>query len=331
MSRLFRRDLLLYALRKALMVIPLLIGVITLIFVLIEISPGSAVDQFINEDTTPEVRDRLMVQWQLDKPAYIRYLLMMKNVMMLDFGASMSQQRPVFDAILEFLPNTLLLSSITLLTIYPVGLVLGTLQGVRQGKPIDTGISLSSLFFYSMPSFWLALMLQLIFGRYLQLLPISGMHDAVSYEYMTNSEAFFDRLKYLVMPGVAMGVAHAAGVARYMRSSLLEVIRQDYIRTARAKGLPERVVIVRHAIRNALLPMVTLFGLSLPMVFSGSVLVEYTFAWPGMGRLIVEAIRSQDTPLLIACFFVFTLVVSFGSLATDLVYALIDPRIRFDK
>jgi peptide/nickel transport system permease protein len=146
---------------------------------------------------------------------------------------------------------------------------------------------------------------------------------------MTPSEQMWDRALHLVLPGVAMGVAHAAAVARYMRSSLLEIIRQDYIRTARAKGLSEWRVITRHAMGNALLPIITLFGLSLPHVFSGSVLVESVFAWPGMGRLIVSAIFSQDTPLIIACFFVYTLVVAAGSLLADLLYAVADPRIRF--
>ena len=137
-----------------------------------------------------------------------------------------------------------------------------------------------------------------------------------------------DRLKHLLLPGLALGIASAAGTARYMRSSMLEVIRLDYIRTARAKGLPERTVVFKHALRNALLPIVTLLGLSLPYLFSGSVLVEIIFAWPGMGRLIVGAIFTQDTPLIIACFFVFSLMVVAGNLVADILYSIVDPRIR---
>ena len=145
---------------------------------------------------------------------------------------------------------------------------------------------------------------------------------------MTPGEKFVDRLQHILLPGIALGLASAAGTARYMRSSMLEVIRLDYIRTARAKGLPERTVVFKHAMRNALIPIVTLLGLSLPYLFSGSVLVEYIFAWPGMGRLIIEAIRSQDTPVITGCFFVFTLMVVIGNLLADILYSIVDPRIR---
>jgi peptide/nickel transport system permease protein len=154
------------------------------------------------------------------------------------------------------------------------------------------------------------------------------MVDAVEHDFMTVPEKLVDRLQHLILPGVALGVASAAGTARYMRSSMLEVIRQDYVRTARAKGLSERKVVFKHALRNALLPIVTLLGLSLPFLFSGSVLIEIIFAWPGMGRVIVGAIFAQDTPLIIACFFVFTMVVVLGNLVADLLYSLVDPRIR---
>ncbi len=319
-----------YILRKVLLAIPLLIGVSTLIFFLIELSPGTVADKFFTPDTSPEVREMIVAKYGLDRPAFVRYLLMMKNLMVLDFGVSMVQERPVFAIVMEALPNTLLLSAVTLLVIYPTGILLGTIQGVRQGSVADTGISLTSLFFYSMPSFWLALMLQLTLTMRWDLLPTSGMFNVVWYDDMTTWERIWDRARHIVLPGLAMGVASAAGTARYMRSSLLEVIRQDYIRTARAKGLPEYKVVGKHAIRNAMLPIITLIGLSLPYLFSGSVLVETIFAWPGMGRLIVNAIFSHDTPVIIACFFVFTLVVVLGNLLADVAYAFVDPRIKYD-
>ncbi|MBW1879581.1 MAG: ABC transporter permease [Deltaproteobacteria bacterium] len=319
-----------YILRKLLLAIPLLWGVVTIIFFLIELSPGSVADHFFTPETTPEVREMIIAKYGLDQPAFFRYLLMLRNLAMLDFGHSMVQERPVFDMVMEALPNTLILSAVTLMIIFPTGILLGTVQGVRQGRPVDTGISIGSLFFYSMPSFWLALMLQLIFTMHWKLLPTSGMYDMVWYDSLGFGGQLWDRALHLVLPGLAMGLAAAAGTARYMRSSLLEVIRQDYIRTARAKGLPERVVIGKHALRNALLPIITLMGLSLPFLFSGSVLVETIFAWPGMGRLIVNAIFAQDTPTIVACFFVFTLVVVAGNLIADLMYAVIDPRIQYD-
>ncbi len=318
-----------YVVRKVLLAIPLLIGVITLIFGLIELSPGDATDRFFNPETPPEVRQLIEQKWGLDKPAHERYVLMLSNLARGDFGRSIFQERPVFDIIWEALPNTILLSLVSLLIIQFVGVTLGTIQAIRQYTPADAGISIVSLFFYSMPRFWLALMLQLIFALVWPILPSSGMTDAVMHDYMSFGEQLLDYAKHLLLPGCALGIASAAGIARYMRSSLLEVIRQDYIRTAQAKGLPESTVTIKHGMRNALLPIITILGLQLPWLFSGSVLVETIFAWPGMGRLIVEAIFTQDTPVIIACFFVFTLIVVAGNLLADILYAVVDPRIRY--
>jgi peptide/nickel transport system permease protein len=292
----------------------------------------------------------IIAKYALDSPGYVRYFAMLKNLMFFDFGRSMAQERPVVEIIMQSLPNTILLSVVTLFVIYPTGIIVGTIQAVRHNSMVDTTASIGTLVFYSMPSFWLAMMLQLLvaftwsgwieeLGRdgvlsdtvvmYLTL-PFSGMMDQVQYDYMTNFEKFVDRAKHLILPGIAMGLASAGGTARYMRSSLLEVIRQDYIRTARAKGLGERAVVIKHAMRNALLPIVTLMGLSVPFLFSGSVLVETIFAWPGVGRMIITAIYTQDTPLIIACFFVITVLVVAGNLLADIAYAWVDPRIKFD-
>jgi len=343
--------LLKYAVRKLLIAIPLVISVISFIFVLVELSPGSVADKFFTPETTPEVRELIIQKYQLDKPAVVRYVAMLKNLLILDFGQSMTQERPVFDMIFESLPNTILLSAVTLLVTYPMGILLGSIQAVRHNTRLDATISVGALVLYSMPSFWLALMLQLIGGLYWTgwvesmqqagtlsadvagylTLPLSGMSDPYL-EYVDPSlwEVIVDRGKHLLLPGFAMGLAFSGSTARYMRSALLETIRQDYIRTARAKGLRERTVIVKHAMRNALLPVITLMGLSVPFLFSGSVLIEQVFAWPGMGRLILSAIYEQDTPVLIACFFVFTLMVVVGNLLADLAYALVDPRIKYD-
>ena len=323
-----------YIFRKLLLAIPLMLGVITLIFVLVQLSPGDATDRFFTPETPPEVRQMIMTKWGLDQPIHIQYGRMLGNLATGDFGVSIAQERPVFDIIWEKLPNTLLLSAVTLLVMVVTGISLGIAQSIRQYSLFDNLASVLSLFFYSMPSFWLALMLILIFSYHLQtgagepLLPASGMKDAVMYDYMSPLEQFWDRVRHLLLPGVGLGLASSAGMARYMRSSMLEVVQQDYIRTARAKGLSETVVILKHTVRNALLPIITLVGLSLPFLFSGSVLIEYVFAWPGMGRVIVEAIFTQDTPLIIACFFVFTILVVGGNLLADIAYSLVDPRIR---
>ena len=318
-----------YLIRKLLLAIPLVLAVITLIFVLVELSPGDATDRFFTPETPPEVRQLIEQKWGLDQPATTRYFITMKNLMTGDFGRSIFQERPVFDIIAEALPNTVILNLATLLIIQLVGITLGSIQAVRQYSVTDNAISVTSLIFYSMPSFWLALMLQLIFALKWPVLPSSGMTDAVMYDYMTTWEKALDHLKHLILPAGALGLASAAGIARYMRSSLLEVIRQDFVRTARAKGLAERRVIVKHAMRNALLPIITIIGLQLRFLFSGSVLVESIFAWPGMGRLIVQAIFTQDTPVIIACFFVFTLLVVIGNLVADILYSVVDPRIRY--
>jgi peptide/nickel transport system permease protein len=318
---------LLYLLKK-LSLAPLLVwAVVTLIFVLLELSPGDVADKYFNPETPPEVRAMIVAKYHLDDPAGVRYLAMLRNLVTFDFGRSMAQDRPVFDIIWQALPNTVLLSGISLLVTYPTGILVGTLQALRQNRPPDTVASVATLLLYSMPEFWLAMMLQLVAAR-TGLLPTSGMMDPVSYEYMSPSEQLWDRALHLVLPGVAMGLTAAGVTARYMRSSMLEVIRQDYVRTARAKGLREGAVIVRHAMRNAMLPVITLMGLSVPALFSGTLIIETIFAWPGMGRTIVGAIFAQDTPLIIACFYVFTLLVVAGNLLADLAYAWADPRIR---
>ena len=317
-----------YLIRKLTMAIPLVWGVVTLIFLLLQLTPGDATDRFFTPETPPEVREMIEAKWGLDQPVHVQYGRMMGNMLQGDFGRSIAQERPVFDIIMEAVPNTLMLSIVTLVVIFGTGILMGTVQAVKQYSFIDNALSVVSLFFYSMPRFWLALMLVLIFALKLDILPAAGMVDAVEHDYMSPGEQVIDRLRHLLLPGIALGVASAAGTARYMRSSMLEVIRLDYIRTARAKGLGEGTVVFKHALRNALLPIVTLLGLSLPFLFSGSVLVEIIFAWPGMGRLIVGAIFSQDTPLIIACFFVFTLMVVAGNLLADMLYSIVDPRIR---
>ncbi|HSH44468.1 MAG TPA: ABC transporter permease, partial [Longimicrobiales bacterium] len=243
--------------------------------------------------------------------------------------------RPVADIILETLPPTLILAGCTLVLIFLIGVATGVLQAVRQHRAADRVLSVVSLFFYSMPSFWLGLMLMLLFALKAHewglpfALPPTGM-TSVDYEFMGFWGQVGDRLVHLILPVMTLSLVMAAGIARYTRGQMLEVIHQDYIRTARAKGLPERTVMVKHALRNSLLPVITLLGLYLPLLFSGSVFVEVIFSWPGMGRVIVDAIFQRDYPLVMATSFIFALVVVLGSLVADILYALADPRIRYD-
>lgn len=317
-----------YLLSKLVSTFFMLLGVATLVFLLTELAPGTVADKFLSPELSPEQRDLLIAKYGLDKPASTRFILMLKNLATGNLGTSLVYEQPVIDKILEALPRTLILSSLSLLLTYPIGVALGVFQATRQGKLSDSATSLTSLLFYSMPVFWLALLLQL--GAPSIGLPISGEKNPVMYESMAPAAALLDRAKHLVLPLLAMGVASAAAIARYMRSSMLEVIRQDYIRTARAKGLSEKMVIYKHALRNALLPIVTLIGLSLPRLVGGSVLVETVFAWPGMGKLIFDAIGMRDTPLIVGCFLLFAVMVAIGNIVADIAYRFVDPRIRLD-
>lgn len=320
-----------HALRKLLLALPLVWGVITLIFFLMELSPGSIAEAQLSPDASPEVRAIIEAKYGLDRPIHERYLRLLGDLLRFEFGNSHVSQRPVRDEILQRLPATLTLSGAALLIGWPLGIAVGVLQSVRRGKLADSALSVGSLTFYSMPSFWLALVLQLVFSLWWPIFPTSGMNDTMlAYTSPSRLEVWLDSAWHLALPSLALGLAAAASVARYTRSSMLEVLHQDYVRTARAKGLSEARVVLRHALPNALLPLITLFGLSLPVLFSGSVLIENIFAWPGMGQMIVDAIFRKDTPVVIGVFFVFSLVVIAGNLAADLAYAVADPRIRLE-
>lgn len=327
-----------YIVRRLLHAIPLLFGILTLVFVFMHAAPGDPTAIYTQPGVSPEVLEQMRRNWGLDQPLHIQYVKWLASFATGDFGVSLAQHRPVSAIIADRLPNTLILSGASLLVIFAIGIVIGIVQAVRQYSLLDNTLTLAALFIYSMPSFWLGLMLILLLGYKVHQVgwwpdvlqfPPSGMTDT-NYDLYGFWAKLGDRLHHLVLPTIALGVSSAASVARYMRSSMLEVIRQDYIRTARAKGLPERKVILRHALKNALLPIISLLGLYLPFLFSGAVLVEYVFAWPGMGRAIVDAILQRDYPVVMATSFLFAVMVVVGNLIADMLYAVVDPRIRYD-
>jgi peptide/nickel transport system permease protein len=327
-----------YIIRRLLQAIPLLLGILTLVFLVMHAAPGDPTAMFMRPGVSPEVLDQMRQNWGLDQPIHIQYLKWMKSFLTGDFGVSLTQNRPVTAILSERIPNTLILSGTAILLIFGIGIVLGIVQAVRQYSLLDNLLTLGALFIYSMPSFWLGLMLILIFAYKVYQVdwwpdalrfPASGM-TSVSYDLLGGWGKLSDRLHHLVLPSIALGVSSAASVSRYMRSSMLEVVRQDYIRTARAKGLPERSVILKHALKNALLPIITLLGLYLPFLFSGAVLVEVVFAWPGMGKVIVDAIYQRDYPVVMATTFAFAVMVVMANLLADLLYAVVDPRIRYE-
>jgi peptide/nickel transport system permease protein len=324
-----------YILRRLIGAIPLLLGIATIIFFVLNLAPGDPTSFYFNPNVPPEIIEQMRRNLGLDQPLYIQYFRWLTSFVTGDFGHSLAQSRPVSEIVFEALPNTLMFTGIALVLVFVIGMSIGVLQAVKQYSIFDSTSSVVSLFFYSMPSFWLALMLVLIFSLKAHTwgwpiaLPATGMMS-VDYEFMTTGEKIMDRIAHLILPVGTLTLALAAGVARYMRGQMLEVVRQDYIRTARAKGLSERTVIMKHALRNSMLPVITLLGLYLPFLFSGAVLIEVIFAWPGMGRIMVDAIFQRDYPLVMATSFIFAVIVIAGNLMADVLYAVADPRIRYD-
>lgn len=325
-----------YVVRRLAGAVPLVLGIATIIFFLVNLAPGDPALLLVSPGATDQVIQQMRENFGLDQPVHIRYLKWLGAMLTGDFGYSFSHSRPVMDVLLDFLPNTLLLSASALLVAFLFGIALGTIQAVRQYSATDSVLSVVLLFFYSMPSFWLALMLILTMSLYARNVwdlplwfPASGM-TSTGYDFLSPGAKIVDRARHLVLPTLSLALVLMAGIARYMRGSMLEVVRQDFVRTAHAKGLPERVVVFKHALRNALLPIITLVGLYIPFLFSGTVFIEYIFAWPGMGRTIVEAIFTRDYPLVMAGSFFFAAMVVVANLVADLLYAVVDPRIRYE-
>jgi len=319
--------LLTYIARRLLLTIPAMLGVCTLLFFALHAAPGSPEDHFIHPDFPPDIADTMRENLGLDQPVVVQYGKWLGALLRLDFGRSFFQQRPVLEILGEAVPNTVALCGVSLVLIFGLGIFAGVVSAVWRGKLLDGVITVGTLLLYSIPGFWLALMLVLLLAYKFPILPATGM-TSTGAEYMTTGAQLWDRLLHLILPAVALGVAPAAAVARYVRASMLDVLGQDYIRTARAKGLSESRVVLGHALRNAMLPMVTLLGLYVPFLFSGSVLIETIFGWPGMGQLIVRSIQQQDFPVVLGNAVLFTFAVIGGNLLADLLYAFVDPRIR---
>jgi len=301
----------------------------TATFLLVQLAPGDPFSNMIdNPRIPPEVRERWRARWGLDRPMHEQYVLYLRNVARGDLGWSFSQSRPVIDAIAEAVPRTLLLMGVGLLGAFVLGVATGVVRAGRRGSVADRALGAGTLFFYSMPEFWLAIMAMLVFAYWLPIFPTSGMTTPVLYDYMSIAGKLGDRLAHLVLPTATLVLLTAAIIARYQRAALLDVATQDFVRTARAKGLPERAVLWRHILRNALLPVITLLGLSLPHLVGGTVFIEQVFAWPGMGRLVVGAIAARDHALVMAIVVLGSVLVTLGSLLADLLYMAADPRLR---
>lgn len=303
-------------------------GVATITFLLIHLAPGSPLaGSGENPYVSAEAIARMRRNFALDRPLHVQYVRYVANLVRGDWGMSFTMHRPVLDAFRDALPNTLVLAAAALLVDFVLGIGVGTLQGMRPGSRVDRVFSAATLTLYSVPQFWLGLMLVLVFGQELRWLPVGGVVDPALYHARGLLGKLWDRAEHLLLPALTLGVIGAAATARYQRAAVLEVIRQDFIRTARAKGLSEGAVAL-HALRNAILPTITLLGLSLPVLLSGAVLVETVFAWPGMGRLAVEAIQRRDYPVVTGAATLVAFAVVAGNLAADVLTRIADPRTR---
>jgi peptide/nickel transport system permease protein len=316
-----------YVVRRLLWGVLIVFGVYTLAFFVTNAAPGDPFTGIESPKMKPEDFERIRKSWGYDRPVVERYFIQLNNLRQGDLGTSIAQKRPVSHLLLDALPNTLLLGGAALVLEFVLGVAIGILSAVRHRTRLDRTVTVTSLFLYSMPGFWLSLMLVLVVAVRLGWLPSSGMHSVGSEDWPFHARAW-DVAKHLAMPAFVLGVTGAAGIARFQRSALLEVVRQDYVRTARSKGLDERTVIGRHALRNALIPVVTLLGLSLPFLVSGAVITETIFAWPGMGQTVVHAIPQRDVQVITGFTLVASVMVVVGSIVADVLYAWIDPRVR---
>ena len=310
--------------------LPLLVGITIICFAVMHLAPGSPTDMEtqMNPRVSAEMRERLRAMYDLDKPLPVQYLLWVKKLLRLDLGTSFSpDHRPVAEKILERLPVTVTLNIASLLLVVIIAIPMGILSAVHHNSPFDKITSVFVFTGFAMPTFWLALLLMILFGVQLGWLPISGLRS-LNYEYLPAGEKFLDLIRHLIMPVLLSAFGGLAGFSRYMRANMLEVIRQDYITTARAKGLPKRIVIYKHALRNALLPLITILGLSVPGLIGGSVIFETIFAIPGMGQLFYMAVMSRDYPTVMGILFIGAMLTLLGNLLADISYALVDPRIR---
>jgi peptide/nickel transport system permease protein len=313
-----------WLLRRLVASIAIIFAVVTFVFVLIHVAPGRPCP----ENLDPRVCDEMIRQFGLDKSIPVQYGRYLVALAQGNLGYSFTDGRPVREVIAGTIPFTLQLAGAALLLDFLLGLGLGIYQAIRVNRLPDVVLGNVTLFIYSLPTFWLALLLLLVFGEKLRWFPVGGASDPVLCPAVNSLYCVADRLWHLVLPAATLGLVGAAGTARFQRAAMLEVATQDYVRTARAKGVPERRVVLQHQLRNALLSFITRFGLAFPFLLTGAVLIETIFAWPGMGRLAFNAILSRDYPLVTATALIASIVVVLGNLLADFLLGIADPRLR---
>ncbi len=318
-----------YIARRLLQAAVIVAIVAAITFVLIHIAPGDPFSAVLdNPNVSERVRETLRSQYGLDRPLpeqFVRYVGALAHG---ELGWSFSHDRPVSEVLGRALPKTLLLMGVALVASFALGILVALIQVARRGSMIDHVLSGISLLFFSMPDFWLAILALLALTYWLPIFPVGGDVDAVMHEYLGLGGRIVDRLRHLALPALTLTLLASASVARYQRAALLDVLPADFIRTARLKGLTEREILRRHALRNALLPIITLIGLSFPALLTGAFFVERIFAWPGMGYAVINAISTRDYPLVVGGVIIGSIMVTLGSLLADLLYVWADPRLR---
>jgi peptide/nickel transport system permease protein len=320
-----------YIVRRFLQMVPLLIGISILAFLIIRLAPGDPTSVYIDPNKPPpsaEDLERLRTELGLNDPLPVQYVHWLTNMLQGDLGFSLSGRRPVLDEIVDRLPNTALLGLSALIVTAVISIPVGILSALYRYTFIDYLVTLLSFLGLSIPGFVIALFLIQVFAVQLDWLPTTGMRN-VREDY-EGWRAALDVAEHLILPTIALSLSTIARWARFQRSSLLDVLSQDYMRTARAKGLSQRIVLWSHALRNSLLPMITLVGLSIPMLVSGAFIIEYVFGWPGMGRLAVNAALRRDYPVIMGVTMISALFIVLGNFLADVAYYWADPRIHYE-
>ena len=315
-----------FVLRRLLQLFITLVGISIISWIIIMQAPGSPIALTIDPKVSPKIVEQMMKNYDLDKPIYLQYYLWLKKLFTGKLY-SFKDGRPVMDKIGERIWNTLLLNLVATIIIFSLAIPLGVFSAKRQYSFLDNLGTLGAYLGISAPSFWLAYLLilgtVLLFGY-----PVLGMRSFVTEDF-TTFEIVMDRIWHLMLPSIILAIGGLAGLSRYTRSSMLEVVRQDYIRTAKAKGLPEEAVYYKHALRNALLPIITIFGFLIPELIGGSIIMESVFAWPGIGRLSYQAVLSRDYPVVMTVLTISAVLTLIGNFIADILYGIADPRIRY--
>lgn len=329
-----------YTVSRIFGVIPVLLVVSLMVFALMQAAPGDPVSMLVSDEATEADRQRVTEAWGLDKPAYVQYLNFIRNAVAGDLGTSFRYNEPVMDLVLERLPASIELAIFSTLLAILIGIPLGVLAAAKPNSIFDTLGSIGGFFGISMPNFWLGILMILIFAGYFNILPSGGRHPwdfeltqitgFLTFDTLLQGrfEAFWQVLRYLALPTIVLGTAMTGIVMQITRASMLENLGEDYIMTARAKGLSSRTVLWRHAFRNALVSVITIIGLEFGALLSGAIIVETVFSWPGIGLLLIQGITYRDFPLITGLVLIYTTIFVLMNVVIDILYTVVDPRIR---